>query len=82
VRRSLMTGSFYGRDEAEVQTQLAGRDGAELRARGGLVGTADEVAAQIRALGEAGVQRVMVQWLALDDLDRLEHFAANVLPQI
>jgi hypothetical protein len=40
------------------------------------------VAAQIRALDEAGVQRVMVQWLALDDLERLEHFAANVLPQL
>jgi F420-dependent oxidoreductase-like protein len=82
VRRSLMTGSFYGRDEAEVRTQLDGRDGAELRGRGLLVGTADEVAAQLRALDEAGVQRVMVQWLALDDLERLEHFAANVLPQL
>jgi F420-dependent oxidoreductase-like protein len=82
VRRSLMTGSFYGRDEAEVRAQLDGRNGGELRGRGLLVGTADEVAAQIRALGEAGVQRVMVQWLALDDMERLEHFAANVLPKI
>jgi F420-dependent oxidoreductase-like protein len=82
VRRSLMTGSFYGRDEAEVRAQLDGRDGAELKGRGLLVGSADEVAAQIRALGAAGVQRVMVQWMALDDMDRLEHFAAHVLPQI
>jgi F420-dependent oxidoreductase-like protein len=82
VRRSMMTGSYYGRDEAEVRAQLDGRDGAELKARGLLVGAADEVAAQIRALGAAGVQRVMVQWLALDDIERLEHFAAHVLPQI
>lgn len=82
VRRTMMTGSFYGRDEAEVQAQLAGRNKDEVKARGGLVGTADEVAAQIRALGEAGVQRVMVQWLALDDIERLEHFAAHVLPQV
>lgn len=82
VRRTMMTGSFYGRDDAEVQAQLAGRNKDEVKARGGLVGTADEVAAQIRALGEAGVQRVMVQWLALDDIERLEHFAAHVLPQV
>jgi F420-dependent oxidoreductase-like protein len=82
MRRSMMTGSHYGRDDAEVQAQLAGRDSAELKARGILVGTANDVAAQIRVLGEAGVQRVMVQWTAMDDMDRLEHFAAHVLPQL
>jgi hypothetical protein len=33
-------------------------------------------------LADAGVQRVMLQWLALDDLDRLEAMAASVLPQV
>lgn len=37
--------------------------------RGLLVGTPDRVAEQIAALEEAGVQRVYLQWLDLDDLD-------------
>lgn len=82
VRRSLMTGSAYGRDEAEVAAQLGGRDRAAMAGRGLLVGTAPEVAEQLGRLAEAGVQRTMVQWLDLDGLDRLEHFAANVLPQL
>ena len=77
-----MTSSFYARDEAELAAQLDGRDRGDLGRRGVLVGTADEVAAQIGALAEAGLQRIMVQWLALDDIDRLEHFAAKVLPQV
>jgi hypothetical protein len=31
---------------------------------------------------EVGVQRLMLQWLDLDDIDGLEQFAASVLPQI
>jgi alkanesulfonate monooxygenase SsuD/methylene tetrahydromethanopterin reductase-like flavin-dependent oxidoreductase (luciferase family) len=37
--------------------------------RGLLVGTPDRVAEQIAALENAGVQRVYLQWLDLDDLD-------------
>jgi hypothetical protein len=33
-------------------------------------------------LAEQGVQRVMLQWLDLDDLDRLEAMAKTVLPQL
>jgi hypothetical protein len=31
---------------------------------------------------EAGVQRVMLQWLGADDLDGLEAVAGSVLPQL
>jgi F420-dependent oxidoreductase-like protein len=84
VRRTLMTGSHYGRDAAELARLLAdaGVSAEQAAARGLLAGTADAVAAQIRAFAAAGVQRIMVQWLALDDLDRLEHFAAHVLPAV
>jgi alkanesulfonate monooxygenase SsuD/methylene tetrahydromethanopterin reductase-like flavin-dependent oxidoreductase (luciferase family) len=81
VRRSLMLGVVYGRNDAELREQLAGRDPAELRARGMLVGGASEVREQLAAYAAAGVQRAMAQWLALDDLDRLEHFAATVQAQ-
>lgn len=82
VRRTLMHGVVYGRDDADVAAQLAGREKAALRERGMLVGTASEVVEQLGAFAEVGVQRIMVQWLALDDLERLEHFAARVLPQL
>lgn len=81
VRRSLMTGSVFGRDDAEVERLLAGRDRAALRERGMLVGTAGEIAEQIHAFAAVGVERIMVQWLNLDDLDRLEAFATQVWPQ-
>jgi F420-dependent oxidoreductase-like protein len=84
VRRTLMSGLLYGRDAAAVERQLSerGRTRAELQERGLLVGTGAEVAAQIRAFGAAGVQRIMVQWLDLDDIAGLEQFAAEVLPAV
>lgn len=60
VRRSLMTGLFFGRDEAELSAKLQGRDPAALRERGVIVGTAGAVQEQMHALAEAGVQRVML----------------------
>jgi len=82
VKRSLMTGIFFGRDEAEVAHKLAGRklSVAEMHERGAAAGTAGRVRDQFAAWSEAGVQRVMLQWLDLDDLAGLEAFAAAVLP--
>ncbi len=82
VRRSLMTGLVFGRDEAEVQRKLNGRARADLRARGLLVGTPAAVVEQLGELAEVGVQRVMAQWLDLDDLEGVEALAKSVLPQL
>lgn len=79
VRRSLMTNVVFGRDDAEVQRRLDGRDADELRGRGILIGTGAEVIEQLGRLSEAGVQRVMLQWLDLDDLDGIEALAKAVL---
>lgn len=78
LRRSLMTGIVFGRDDAELQAKLAGRDPAALRERGLIVGAGAQVQEQLHALAQAGVQRVMLQWLALDDLDGLEALARFV----
>jgi F420-dependent oxidoreductase-like protein len=81
VRRSLMTGCYFGRDEAEVKRKLRGREAAALRERGVVVGVANEVVEQLGQFAAAGVQRIMLQWLDLDDLDGLEAMAKSVLPQ-
>lgn len=80
VRRSLMTGLVFGRDDAEVQRNLRGRAAATLRERGVVVGTGTAVADALDRLTEAGVQRVMLQWLDLDDLEGLEALARAVIP--
>lgn len=83
VRRSLMTGLFFGRDQAELESKLPpGRTVEELKERGLAVGAGDEVVEQLGRLAEAGVQRVMLQWIELDDLERLEGLAHTVLPQL
>ena len=82
VRRSLMTGLVFGLDEDEVKRKLRGRDAAQLKERGLIVGTPPEVKNQLNQLSAVGVQRVMLQWLDLDDLDGLESIAVKVLPQI
>ncbi len=84
VRRSLMVGLIFGQDEAEVQGQLSkkGRTAEEMRRSGLVVGTADEVVEQLGHYAEAGVERIMLQWLALDDIEGLAALAQEVLPQI
>ncbi len=69
VRRSLMTGLFFGRTDAELRARLDGRDPAAMRERGMVVGTPSQVAEQAAALAEAGVDRLMLQWMDLDDLE-------------
>lgn len=84
VRRSLMTGTLFGRDDAEVNRKLAarGRSAAELRELGLAVGTSSAFVDQLGMWAEAGVQRIMLQWLTMDDLDGLEALAVSVLPYV
>ena len=56
-------------------------DADDLRSKGLIVGTAQEVIDQVAALVEAGVERFMLQWVELDDLANLESLARDVLPQ-
>ncbi len=82
VRRTLMTRAVFGRTDADVERKLAGQRADELRARGIIVGTAPEVTEQLGRLDEAGVQRVMLQWLETDDVAGLEAMAQSVLPEL
>jgi F420-dependent oxidoreductase-like protein len=82
VRRSMMTNLAFGRTDDEVQRALRGRSEAQARERGIVFGTAAAVVEQLGQLADAGLQRIMLQWLDLDDLARLEAFAGSVLPQV
>jgi alkanesulfonate monooxygenase SsuD/methylene tetrahydromethanopterin reductase-like flavin-dependent oxidoreductase (luciferase family) len=77
VKRSLMTGCILGKDDADVQRKIAARNRTyvQLRERGVVVGTAPQIVEQLGQLEQAGVQRVMLQWLDLDDIDGLERLA-------
>ena len=87
VKRSLMTGTVFGRDDIAVKAALNQRAGREvtaedLRARGLIVGTPSMWVDQIGQFVEAGVERFMLQWLDLDDIDGLEIVAKEVLPHL
>jgi F420-dependent oxidoreductase-like protein len=85
IRRSWMGGILIGETEREVSdkghwmqsfvralSSVAPADvPAELRRRSWLVGTPDQVASQLQAWSAAGVDRVMLQWYQLEDLEGL-----------
>jgi F420-dependent oxidoreductase-like protein len=81
VKRTLMTRVVIGRNEAEVMRKLNG-DPQALRERGVVFGEPAQIVDQLARLGEAGVTRVMAQWLDMDDLEGLQLLASDVLPKL
>ncbi len=81
VRRTLMTRAVFGRTEADVNRKLDGASRDQLPAAV-LAGTPGEIVERLGHLSEAGVRRVMLQWLEADDVDGLEAMADSVLPQL
>jgi alkanesulfonate monooxygenase SsuD/methylene tetrahydromethanopterin reductase-like flavin-dependent oxidoreductase (luciferase family) len=90
MRLSLMTGCILGRDRDEMLARArrlhSGRgDFDQWLARateGDLVGTVDEVAEQLRALEQAGCERVMLQHLLHDDLEMVELIGRELQPRV
>lgn len=87
VRRSLMTGCVFGVDQLAVERKVnlrthGQRTVAELHQRGLIIGTADEIVEQCQQLARVGVQRVMLQWLDLDDTLGLETMADGILDKL
>jgi alkanesulfonate monooxygenase SsuD/methylene tetrahydromethanopterin reductase-like flavin-dependent oxidoreductase (luciferase family) len=81
VRRTLMTRVVFGRNEAEVDRKLDGVTRAQLP-EAILAENPNEIDERLGYLSEAGVQRVMLQWLEVDDIDLLEAMAHSILPQL
>jgi F420-dependent oxidoreductase-like protein len=74
VRRSMMTGCVFGKDDAALKKKLRmyGKTPEELRGRGIVAGSLSAIKEQLLALEQAGLQRIMVQWLDLDDLESMK----------
>jgi len=81
VRRSMMTGCVFGKDDAALNRKVAARGRSlEYLQRDGIVaGNLSAVKEQLQDLEQAGLQRIMLQWLDLDDLESLEALARGVL---
>jgi alkanesulfonate monooxygenase SsuD/methylene tetrahydromethanopterin reductase-like flavin-dependent oxidoreductase (luciferase family) len=92
LRFSLMTGCVIGEDRADL-VRRAGRvaerrgrsaDDAEAMLReadrGWIAGTPDEARERLREFEEAGVERVMLQHLAHDDVGMVELIGRELVP--
>lgn len=95
VRRTMMKGIYCGRDAAEYEARLsavrlqAGNADLPLdelldqqRQRHVIVGTPDEVVAQLRAYEAAGVDEIMAPFHDMSDLEGIRVLATEVLPHL
>ncbi len=97
LRRTMMGGLFYGRDEATLERKVSGvREHSpehantpldELLAylrneRNLFAGDADALVERIGAYAAAGAEEIMLQWYDMDDMDGLRAFAEQVLPRV
>ena len=81
VRRSMMTGCVFGKDETALNRKIKmyGKTLEEVRQDGIVAGRPSAIREQLTALEEAGLQRIMLQWLDLDDMEGLEALAKAIL---
>ena len=81
VRRSMMTGCFFAATDSELQRKIESRDKTieQLHQQGMVAGDASVVKDQLLELEASGLQRIILQWLDLDDLAGLDALAKAVL---
>lgn len=81
VRRSMMTGCFFSSTEYGLQQKIESRGKTieQLQQQGMIAGSAGMVKDQLLELEASGLQRIILQWLDLDDLAGLEALAKTVL---
>jgi F420-dependent oxidoreductase-like protein len=81
VRRTMMTGCVFGKNDDSLNKKIGfyGRSLEQIQQRGIVAGSLDDIREQLLALEQAGLQRIMLQWLDLDDLESMEVLAKGVL---
>ena len=91
IARSLMVPMAIGKSPAEVAQRIAAaranfpslpEDSAAWREASFLAGTPEHITEALKAWEDAGVQRVLLQLLDMDDITALELFAEMVLPNV
>ncbi len=82
VKRSLMNRVFVGANDAELRSRIAADPRADESLLEGknIVGTPSQIVDILGRYQDAGLQRVMLQWLNLEDYEGLELLARDVLP--
>ena len=77
----MMTGCVFGKDNATLHHKIRfyGNTLQEVQQVGVVAGSPSAVQEQLQALEQAGLQRIMLQWLDLDDLQSLEAMAKGIL---
>jgi len=80
LTRSMMTGLRFARTHEELEIKLAegNQSAIDLIKKGIIVAAGDEIKLQLLELEKAGLQRIMLQWLDLDDLNGLAELAKIV----
>lgn len=81
LRRTIANTTVFGRDDREVKRKVEERGYSEegIEKFGMIVGTGQQIADRIGEYEEAGADRVMLQWLDLEDQGGLEALAKAVL---
>jgi len=81
IVKSAALGMCIGGSEAEVQRRAAaiGRSADDLR-RDGLAGIPDEVVEKLAGYAKAGIERMYMQVLDLQDLDHISMVGADLIP--
>jgi len=84
IKYSMMTRVVYAPTQEKLNALLSEEelDADALRGRGVFVGTGQQLVDQMSEMVEAGLERFMLQWFALDDMDSMESLAKDVLPHI
>ncbi len=95
LRRSVMTSYLIGRDREDLRRRasmigdvipaykdLEPDEVLRTASERWLVGTPEEVAAQVRRMGALGIELIMLQHFLLDDRDALQLLAEEVLPEV
>jgi F420-dependent oxidoreductase-like protein len=79
LRRTVMQGVEVGRTDGEIEEKRRARSWAFWREPGLVAGTAPRLREILADFDRAGAQRVILQWLDLDDIDGLHILAESVL---
>jgi F420-dependent oxidoreductase-like protein len=81
ILRSVMLRCIFGRNPEQVNEKIkaSGRSLDDWRQLGAVIGTGDQIRDQLREVEQAGVHRIMLQWLDLEDLEGLAALAKEIL---